>query len=114
MKIIKRQLRRIIREVLLREMTISTTDVEQYLRTQAAQHRQDKSLSGSAIKMLLKNDFMNNVGHQHTLDKRWAALINTLSVDTPTPAGLSQEVESLPLPRKSSWQVRKEKEGYKL
>ena len=108
MKITKRQLKRIIRETLLREMTISVTDVEQYLRDNATTYREDPNMSGSMMRTLLMDDFMDNIGHQHDI-KDFQDLIDELSLDTPAPAGLSQEVEALPLPRRSSWQVRKER-----
>ena len=108
MKITRRQLRKTIREALLKEMTISITDAEQYLRDNAATYRTEPNMTGSAMRMLLMDDFMDDLGHQHNI-AYFQDLIVELSLDIPTPGGLSQEVEELPLPRRSSWQVRKER-----
>ena len=110
MKITKRQLRKTIREALLREMAISAEDAEQYLRDNAATYRKDPNMSGSSMRTLLMDDFMDDLAHQHDIAD-FQDLIDELSLDTPAPAGLSQEVEELPLPRKSSWEIRKEKEA---
>jgi hypothetical protein len=99
MKITKRQLRKTIREALLREMAISAEDAEQYLRDNAATYRDDPDMSGSSMRMLLMDDFMDDLGHQHSIDD-FQDLIDELSLDTPAPAGLSQEVEELSPPRK--------------
>ena len=108
MIITRRQLRKTIREALIREMTISTTDAEQYLRDNAETYRSDPNMTGSSMRMLLMDDFMDDLGHQLNIED-FQDLIDELSLDTPAPAGLSQEVEELPLPRRSSWQTRKER-----
>ena len=107
MKITKRQLRKTIRETLIKEMTILTAEVEQYIRDQANEYRTDPDMTGSMMRMLLMDDFLDDIGHQHNIED-FQDLIDEVSLDTPAPGGLSQEVESLPLPRRSSWQKRKQ------
>ena len=64
MRITRRQLRKTIREALIREMTISATDAEQYLRDNAATYRTEPNMTGSAMRMLLMDDFMDDLGHR--------------------------------------------------
>ncbi len=76
MKITKRQLRRIIKE-----MTISTDEAEAYLRDRAASYERD-GLQGRGMKMLLQDDFLDDLGHQHNIeDYEW--LIDELISDGP-------------------------------
>ena len=66
MKITKRQLRRIIKE-----MTISTREAEDYLRDRAMSYERD-GLQGRGMKMLLQDDFLDDLGHQHNIeDYEW-------------------------------------------
>ena len=108
MRITKRQLRRIIKEALISEMNISSVDVEQYIKDKADAYRSDPTMTPDSMRMLLMDDFMDDLGHQLNIED-FQDLIDELSLDTPAPAGLSQEVEELPLPRRSSWQARKER-----
>jgi len=62
MKISKHQLRKIIKE-----MTISSQDAEMYLRDRAEAYRRD-GLQGRGMKMLLQDDFMDDLGHQHNIE----------------------------------------------
>jgi len=71
MKITKRQLKRIIREFYSR-------DVENYLRANAAEYKKDKSLNSGSIRMLLMDDFMDNIGHNEDI-KDYQDLIDSLS-----------------------------------
>ena len=111
MRITERKLRRLIREGLrksLREMTISVTDAEQYLRDKADDYR-SQGVDSSSMRMLLQDDFMDDLGHQHHM-KDFQDIIDELTLDTPNPAGLSQEVEELSPPTKPSWAVRRRRD----
>ena len=80
MRITRRQLRKTIREALIREMTISATDAEQYLRDNAATYRTEPNMTGSAMRMLLMDDFMDDLGHRLNI-KDFQDLIDELSLD---------------------------------
>ncbi len=67
MKITKRQLRRIIKEALISEMNISSVDVEQYIKDKADAYRSDPTMTPDSMRMLLMDDFMDDVGHQHDI-----------------------------------------------
>tara|TARA_Y100000034_G_scaffold79865_1_gene95870 strand:- start:336 stop:668 length:333 start_codon:yes stop_codon:yes gene_type:complete len=99
MKITKRQLRRIIREQLIREMKFSREEVEQYIRDQAYSYRSDPTMTGSAMRDLLMDDFMDNIGAQYDI-RSFQDLIDEVSIDTPAPGGLAQEVPTLTPPKK--------------
>ncbi len=103
MKITKSRLRKIIKE-----MTISADEAEIYLRDRAASYKRD-GLQGKGMRMLLQDDFMDDLGHQHNIeDYQW--LIDELVAGEKSQPSFSQEVPHLTPRRKSSWQVRKEKE----
>ena len=76
MKITTRQLRRIIREVVGRKF--SPDEIKQYLSDNASAYHEDPSLNAAAIKMLLQDDFMDDIGHQTSMDD-YEALIDQLS-----------------------------------
>ena len=99
MKITQHRLRRIIREQLIREMTFSREEVEQYIKDQADSYRSDPTMTGSTMRTLLMDDFMDDVGAQYDI-KDFQDLIDTVSIDTPAPGGLAQQVETIPLPKK--------------
>ena len=66
MKITKKRLRRIIKE-----MTISAREAEDYLRDKATSYERD-GLRGRGMKMLLQDDFLDDLGHQHNIeDYEW-------------------------------------------
>ena len=66
MKITKKRLRRIIKE-----MTISAREAEDYLRDRATSYERD-GLQGRGMKMLLQDDFLDDLGHQHNIeDYEW-------------------------------------------
>jgi ElaB/YqjD/DUF883 family membrane-anchored ribosome-binding protein len=77
-KITKRQLRRIIRE---ESLSLTGGDIEQYLRDNATTYHQDPNLDAEAIAMLLRDDFMDDVGAQIELTDEYEGLINDLSQD---------------------------------
>jgi len=78
MNITKVQLKRIIKEELLKEMEFSAADAEQYIVDKAEQYKSDPALNAAAIKRLLMDDFMDDLGHQ--LDIRdFQDLINQVS-----------------------------------
>lgn len=60
MKVTKRQLRRIIKE-------FYSVDVEEYLRANAVEYRRDPNLDSKSIRMLLMDDFMDNIGHSEDI-----------------------------------------------
>ena len=68
MKITKRQLRRIIREersAIPSEREISPEQAEAYLRSRADSYRR-QGVTGKSMEMLLMDDFMDDLGHQHS------------------------------------------------
>lgn len=71
MKITKKQIKRIIRE-------FYSVDVENYLRANAAEYHKDPSLDFASIKMLLMDDFMDNVGYSED-PSQYEQLINQLA-----------------------------------
>ena len=67
MKITKKQLKQIIREErikILGERAISPEQAEDYLRSKADEYRR-QGLEGKSMEMLLMDDFMDDLGHQH-------------------------------------------------
>ena len=67
MKITKRQLERIIREEktnFLLSRAISPEQAEVYLRSKADEYRR-QGVAGKSMEMLLMDDFMDDLGHQH-------------------------------------------------
>jgi hypothetical protein len=94
MKITKKRLQRIIREAI----ELSGRDIEEYLKTQADSYWSDRSLAtagaggqeiNSAIRELLLDDFLDNIGSSVNIDD-YKELIDNLSrapyedADTPT------------------------------
>ena len=75
MKITKRQLRRIIKE----SLQISDEEVVTYLTDRAQQYHTDPSLSSAAIKTLLLDDFMDDLGHVAAVED-YVDLIDELSL----------------------------------
>ena len=71
MKITKRQLRRIILE-------FWDKDVERFLIDNAAEYHRDSTLDARSIRMLLLDDFMDNVGHSED-PADYEKLINKLA-----------------------------------
>ena len=70
MRITKRQLKRIIKEEkakILRERAISPEQAEDYLRSKADEYRR-QGLEGKSMEMLLMDDFMDDLGHQHDVE----------------------------------------------
>ena len=79
MKITKRQLRKIIKEErnnLLKEFY--SGDIEAYLRTNAAEYHRDPNLDSISIRMLLMDDFMDNIGQSEDI-RDYQALIDKLA-----------------------------------
>ena len=91
MKITKRQLRRIIQEQGIGHETAGTgidrgnrftpDVIAQYLSDNAATYHQDPVLDAGSIAMLLRDDFMDNIGAQVTLSPEYEDLIVNLSHD---------------------------------
>jgi hypothetical protein len=75
MKITKRQLRRIIRESL---QQISHEEAVTYLTDRAQQYHSDRSLTPPAIRTLLMDDFMDDLGHVASISD-YVDLIDALS-----------------------------------
>ena len=71
MKITKKQIKRIIKE-------FYSADVENFLRSNAEQYHLDTNLDFRAIKMLLMDDFMDNVGYSEDVSE-YKDLINQLA-----------------------------------
>jgi hypothetical protein len=69
MKISKRQLRRIIKEekARLEEYAISEEEAVVYLQNKAAAYR-EQGVTGKSMEMLLMDDFMDDLGHQHNAE----------------------------------------------
>jgi len=80
MKITKRQLRRIIRESLEQ---ISHEEVVTYLTDRAQQYHSDRSLVPPAIRTLLMDDFMDDLGHVVSISD-YVDLIDELSTTSST------------------------------
>ena len=99
MRITERKLRKIIREQLIREMKFSREEVEQYIKDQADSYRSDPTMTGSTMRTLLMDDFMDDIGAQYDI-KDFQDLIDEVSIDTPAPGGLAQEVPTLTPPKK--------------
>ena len=81
MKITKRQLRRIIREAMTQKFT--PDEINQYLSDNAKNYHKDSALVASgpeAIKGLLQDDFMDDIGHQTSMDD-YEDLIDQLAKD---------------------------------
>ena len=81
MRVTKRQLRRIIREAMGQKF--SPEEIEQYLSDNAKQYHKDSALAADgpeSIKMLLQDDFMDDIGHQASIDD-YEELIDQLSRD---------------------------------
>ena len=78
MRITKRHLRRLIREAMGQKFT--PDEINQYLSDNAKTYHEDPSLNAGGIKMLLQDDFMDNIGHQTSMDA-YEELIDQLSVD---------------------------------
>jgi len=72
MKTTKKQLKRLIKE-------FYSTDIENYLRDNAAEYHRDPSLDAKSIRMLLMDDFMDNIGHAEDI-RSYQELINSLSI----------------------------------
>jgi len=77
MKLTKQQLRRIIQE----RFSPTNRDIEQYLKDNAATYHKDPNLDPEAIAMLLRDDFMDDVGANVELTDEYENLINNLSQD---------------------------------
>ena len=81
MKITRRQIRRIIAEIAAsghRAPTrISPEQVESYLISKADEYRR-QGLKGGEVKMLLQDDFMDDLGHQHDV-RDYETLIDELT-----------------------------------
>ena len=60
MKIKRSQIKNILKE-------FYSEDVEEYLRTNAAEYHKDSSLDSGGIRMLLMDDFMDNIGHSEDI-----------------------------------------------
>ena len=71
MKIKRSQIKNILKE-------FYSGDVELYLRTNAAEYRRDPNLDFKSIRMLLMDDFMDNVGHSEDI-RDYQALIDKLA-----------------------------------
>ena len=71
MKITNNQLKRLIRE-------FYSADVEEFLRANAEEYRLDPNLDSRAIRMLLMDDFMDNVGYSEDISE-YQDLIDSLS-----------------------------------
>ena len=70
MMISRKKLYKIIREGisrLIKEMSISADEAEAYLRDRAASYKRD-GLQGRGMKMLLQDDFIDDLGHQHAIE----------------------------------------------
>lgn len=70
MKITKRQLRKIIREersAISGEREISPEQAEAYLRSKSDAYRR-QGVTGKSMEMLLMDDFMDDLGHQHNAE----------------------------------------------
>ena len=81
MRITRRQLRRLIREALGQKFT--PDEINQYLSDNAQEYHRDSALVASgpeAIKELLQDDFLDNIGHQASIHD-YEALIDQLSRD---------------------------------
>ena len=78
MRITKRQLRRLIREAMGQKFT--PDEINQYLSDNAKAYHDDPSLDAGGIKMLLQDDFMDDIGHQTSMDD-YEELIDQLSKD---------------------------------
>ena len=72
---------RIIRGNLKEMLEFSHADIVQYLQTQAMEYHKDRSLGHRSIKELLQDDFLDNVGHQVSIDD-YNELIDRLSYPT--------------------------------
>jgi hypothetical protein len=78
MRITKNHLRSIIRETIGR--TFTPEQVNQYLSDNAQVYHEDPSLNPDGIKMLLQDDFMDDIGYQASMDD-YEDLIDQLSQD---------------------------------
>ena len=69
MRITKNQLRRIIKEekAKLEEYAISEEEAATYLQNKAAAYRR-QGITGKSMEMLLMDDFMDDLGHQHNAE----------------------------------------------
>jgi hypothetical protein len=74
MRVTKRQLRRIIKE----SLHTSHEEVITYLTDRAQAYHSDLSLSPASIKTLLQDDFMDDLGHEFSI-QNYADLIDDLS-----------------------------------
>ena len=99
MRITKRQLRRIIRETI----EFSHQDIVQYLTDNARSYHEDPALdtggdgipSFGAIRQLLQDDFLDDIGHQVSIEE-YEELIDQLSRTSPDSIaldGISREEE---------------------
>ncbi len=84
MKITRQQIKRLVKEELLKlnEARYTYDQVVEYLKTQARSYHNDKALVASgplAIKTLLQDDFMDNIGYQMGMEE-FESLIDDLSV----------------------------------
>ena len=90
LKIKKSQLRRIIKEEQQKlAERYSHDQIEDYLRTQADEYHRTGDLAGNpgAIAMLLRDDFMDNIGAYAELTPQYEKLIQQLSTEA-DPVGL--------------------------
>ena len=104
MKITKKQLRRIIREAFDRSFT--PHEIGAYLSDNAKEYHEDPMLAPdgpSAIKMLLQDDFMDDIGHVASIDD-YEDLIDQLSQD-PNAWEKQQQHDANKWHRDASWRL---------
>ena len=71
-------------------MSISPIDAEVYLKDRAAEYWGDPSINSSMVKMLLQDDFLDDLGHQHNIED-YEPMIDQLSAG-PVPVNESRRV----------------------
>jgi len=79
MKITKRQLKRIIKEYSAQRVSYTDDEIIDYLTTQALHYHRDVNLNPSAIKELLMDDFMDNLGAYVDFTPAHAKLVDHLA-----------------------------------
>jgi len=85
----KARLKKIIKEELLKEMMFSDADARQYLTDRADKYRR-QGLEGMEIKMLLQDDFMDDLGHLLDIAD-YEDLIDQLSQPAQEPSSLPRK-----------------------
>ena len=91
MKITRRQLRRIIRE----RAALTGDQIVQYLEDNAENYHQDPTLDAESIAMLLRDDFMDDIGADTPLTDEYEDLIVDLSQGGIVEGKLSEQHDPL-------------------